>query len=191
MSMDELKELWQSQGTEGAPAPEAEVLATVKRKAADMEKTIRRRDRREVVVAVVVSAFFLPLLLEPSWVVRAGVLLYVATSGITWYRLRRARLSERDDPAASMLDTVRTERRRVEAQIQLLDSVAWWYVIPFALSVILIFGGLNGLTLLTAGYSVAVVLLGLFILHLNRAAVRDDLWPRHEELTRILASAER
>lgn len=192
MSIDDMKELWQSQEPRDRPRmSDDEILAFVTRGAAELDRRVRRRDRLEIIAAVVVCLVFLPLLWGSPWLTRAGVLLFIAGSAATWLKLRAARRTTATvDPGAPLVARIAAEREAVGAQVRLLESVLWWYIAPLGLGVILIFTGLAGFNVLSLGYTTAVVLLSVWIFHYNRAAARRELRPRYERLSHLLHEVE-
>jgi hypothetical protein len=195
MNLEDARDLWRSPDEHDGPVRvqmnEQEILSLVTKRAADFERVIRRRDRRERLALLVAGLFLLPALLAPSWVARIGVLIVLAAGVLIHLRLRDARRAEPvEDPAAPLADVLRAERTKVDAQIGLLESVLWWYIAPLAVGVVLVFGGLRGPTWLTFGYAALVAAGAAAVYHLNQWAVRRDLSPRREQLNRLLAQLE-
>ncbi len=187
---DEARRIWQApdEGSHGDVTGDV-VLSRVRRRAAELDRTLRRRDRLESVAAVVLCALFVPLLFGASWVTRAGVVLFLLGSALILVKLRRAR-REPPDPAAPLGEVLRAERERLHAQIRLLDSVLWWYIAPLGLGVILVFVGSAGLSWASLVYTAVVVALGAWIRALNRDAARRELAPRRDALDRLLVELE-
>ena len=186
VNIEELKKEWNAMDEPIVRLPDAALLAGVKARAQELETTIRRRDRRETVAAGLVAVFFLlPLITGPS-LTRIGALIVIAACILTVVQLRRARRAH--PPAAyerPLADVIETERSRLVSQIRLLQSVPWWYAAPFAVGVILVYGGAAGATLSTLLYAIVVVLVAAAIIALNRRAVENDLLPALRELDRL------
>ncbi len=189
MNLDEMSQAWRDDPATAPPSPE--VVAGVRARAEELDRTLRRRDRRETVVAVAVSLLFLAAFPVSGLVTRVGILVTVAAAIFIVFVLRRARRGEgTPDPDAPLLVVLHRERERVGAQIRLLRSVVWWYILPIGVGVMLIFGGGVGWGPLTMGYGAAVVVLGWVVHALNQKAVRTELVPRHEELDSLLRELE-
>ncbi|MFB6099413.1 MAG: hypothetical protein ABEK84_09945 [Salinibacter sp.] len=170
---------------------DSEILRLVKEKADALDRRIWWRDLLESIAALAVFLFFGWLLQEPSWWTRAGALLVMSGSVYVFWRLRRAR-TRYDDPSPNrpVVEVIRTQRAKVEEQIQLLDNILWWYLAPIVLGVLLIIIGDNGwswATLLQTGVVLAVAAL---IYALNQRGRRCTFEPRREELTRLLEQVE-
>jgi hypothetical protein len=188
MNLDDARRAWQSQTMpEESKMSEDEMLQLVKRESSVFERTIARRDRREVVAGIIVAMVFLPLLLTGPWLSRVGVLVVFAAFALIYRRLaaaRRVEASERVD--LSLATLLETERAKVEGQIRLLESVVSWYIIPPAVGAMLIVIGLDGLSWFTAGYALFTLAIAVLVYWLNRLAVRHDLRPRRAQLERLI-----
>ncbi len=188
MNLDEARHVWQSQTTAEAPKiSEDEMLQLVKRESSAFDRTIARRDRRELIAGIVAAILFLPLLLGGPWLSRAGVLVVLAAFVLIYRRLgaaRRVEASERMD--LSLAELLETERTKVSGQIRLLESVVSWYIIPPAVGAMLIVIGLDGLSWFTAGYTLFTLAIAVLVYWLNRLAVRHDLRPRRAQIDRLI-----
>ena len=186
MNIEELRREWNAMDEPVVRLPDATLLAGVKARALELETTIRRRDRRETVAAVLVAVFFMLPLITGQWLTRIGALIVIAACVLTVVQLRRAR---RAHPPAGyerpLAEVIETERSRLVSQIRLLQAVPWWYAAPFAVGVILVYAGTVGATLSTLLYSVVVVLVAAIIIALNRRVVENDLLPALRELDRL------
>lgn len=169
---------------------EAEILALVKTRSNEFDRSIRRRDRREIVAGVFVFVFFSIVLASGSWLTRLGAVIVMAGCVLTYWMLRRAYGQTEASGGQPLADTLRAERARVEAQIRLLRRVLWWYAAPFAVGPVLVFVGIAGFSVTSAVYTVLVVALGAAIYHMNQRAVRLNLIPRRNELDRLLRQVE-
>ncbi|HEU4586415.1 MAG TPA: hypothetical protein VFR95_11740 [Gemmatimonadaceae bacterium] len=188
MNLDDARRAWQSQTmSEESKMSEDEMLQFVKRESSAFDRTIARRDRREVIAGIIVAMVFLPLLLTGPWLSRVGVLVVLAAIALIYRRLgaaRRVEAGERVD--LSLATLLETERSKVEGQIRLLESVVSWYIIPPAVGAMLIVIGLDGLSWFTAGYALFTLAIAVLVYWLNRLAVRHDLRPRRAQLDRLI-----
>lgn len=193
MTLDDYREAWKEQDLAGGDEPdEEELLAWVREASEAFERRIRRRDLLETLAAVVVAALFgYEAATSATWLARIGAGILVLSSGFVVWWLRRARTSGPARAAdRSVADRLRAERERVEIQIRLLETVAWWYLAPPAVGAVLFIVGLGAGTVATL-ISLAGVA-GVFgaVCHLNRRAARTHLRPRRDELTRLLEELE-
>ena len=186
--LDDFKDAWQAADESAEPAlADEDLLRLVQEQAEAFDEKIRRRDRREGIAAVLVFLFFSLMLLDPSWVVRAGALIVMGSSAYIYWTLRRARAGYSspnvDRPVAA---AVRAEREKVDEQIRLLETVFWWYLAPLGVGLLLVVAGDAGLSWFTLGYGGFVVALGGGIYYLNQREVHNTLRPRRRQLTRLL-----
>jgi hypothetical protein len=198
MNLDDAKDLWASEQDSDTPSMSArslsddELLRFVKEKAAAFDRRLWRRDLLESIAAVAVFLFFGWILLrDPSWWTRSGALLLMAGSAYVFWRLRRARTRyaapSLDRPVAEVL---RTERTKVEEQIQLLNTVLWWYLAPITLGALLIVVGSNGWTWRALIQAALVLFVAGALYLLNQRGRRCTYEPRREKLTRLLEEVE-
>lgn len=186
MNIEELRKEWSAMDEPIAHLPDATLLAGVKARAQVLETTIRRRDRREAIAAGVGFVFFLLPLITGPWLTRVGALIVMAGCVVTMVQMRRAR---RAHPPASferpLAEFIDVERSRLISQIQLLQTVPWWYAAPFAVGPVLVYAGIAGATRSTWLYAAVVMLIAAAIIALNRRAVHSHLLPALRELDRL------
>jgi hypothetical protein len=191
MNLDDAKTYWQSPSEpKEATMSDSEILALVERRSQAFDKTIRRRDLREFIGAALALVLLAPALLHGPWLTRCGVLLVMAGGASIYLKLDRTRRRHAglhaEWPLAAML---RAERAKVEAQIHLLESILWWYIAPLGAGAVLVVAGTSS-PRFTAGYAIFVALLSWGIYELNQHAVRRELRPRRDELTRLIEQVE-
>lgn len=198
MNLDDAKDLWTSEQDSNTPPMSArslsddELLRFVKEKAEAFDRRLWRRDLLESIAAVAVFLFFGWILLrDPSWWTRSGALLLMAGSAYVFWRLRRARTRYAPpSPDRPVAEVLRTERAKVEEQIQLLNNILWWYLAPITMGALLIVVGSNGWTWSALVQAALVVLIAGAIYLLNQRGRRCTYEPRHEKLTRLLEKVE-
>lgn len=167
-------------------------MKTMKERSERYDRKLFWRDAREIGAAVLVAGFYgheAATVGEP--LARAGALVVVAGAALVVWMLLRGRRGTASDAGAARADRVRAEVGKVDAQLQLLESVHWWYLAPLVV----------GLTLITAAGGIAgwpeVLTLGVvyggaaLVWHLNRHAADCGLRPRRRELVRALDRIER
>jgi hypothetical protein len=93
------------------------------------------------------------------------------------------------DPARAFLsvrDFCAAEMASVDAQVALLNSVAWWYLGPVIVGINLFFAGLAGVNLKSLAYLAVTLVVAARIYTINRRAVRQTLQPIRDRLATIL-----
>ena len=202
-SFDDLQTLWQT-AADPAPAVDPDRIAALRAEAARFDRTIRWRDWRETAAAVIVAAAFGGMWPDAPPVGRIGVVLAVvgALFVIAWM-WRAQRLHPRPAPDLPPAAALRAALARVNVQIGLLRSVMWWYLLPLAVGpLVLTYAGFvemqrqmrtpdTALEIVFVGslYLAPLLIVGGvfgFIYWLNQRAVRRELLPLRDRLTRLL-----
>ena len=188
MTLDDMKQDWQAQqDAELVRLSPDEILSYVVSRSKRLDRQLRFRDWREYIAALVALAVITPGAIHAGLVARVGL---VALSGaflLMAFSLQRARrMPGVDEADQSVVQALRTERARVEAQARLLERVLLWYVGPILISLVVIVAGTAGASRFTVGFTLVMITLGFVIHRLNAHAVRKDLRPRLAELTRLL-----
>ncbi len=190
MNFDQLGEVWRREAG-GPPARSpAEEVAAVRARAAELARVVRRRDLLETGTALAMLPLFAwraATAQDPLSAVGAAII--AAACMLIPVRLWAARRGD-PDPARPVALALRAELARIRAQERLLGSVAWWYVGPIALGLLLSTAGGSGPPLFRAAYAASVVALSAWVLRLNRRAAREELGPVAEELEGWLASLD-
>ena len=172
-----------------------EILALVETRSQRFQRQIRFRDWRELIAGGVVAVMIAPAVLRGPLLARAGALIILAGVGLVAVRLfaaRRLTTPDGFDAALPVTNALHVELNRVDAQISLLNGVAWWYVTPLLGGSVLLAAGARGLAgwPYTLAYTVFAACLGWGIIVLNRRAVRRTLQPKRRELMALLAQIE-
>lgn len=180
MDFEQLGETWRK-GTGAAGESPDQALQRVRQRSEELRRVVRRRDRLEIAVALVMLPLFGWLAVAGSNPVsRIGAAIVAIACLVIPFRLRAARRAE-SDPGQPLLLQLRQELASVQAQDRLLSSVAWWYLLPLGVGVILFVGG-SASRLMGAGYAVIVIAFYYWLYRLNQRAVRTELVPRAREL---------
>lgn len=207
MTFDALQAAWQT-ADDPAPPLDPAALAALRTEAAQFDRAIRWRDRREYAAALVVALAFGWTALHAPGLARVGALLAVMGAAFVcvWmWRVQRRRPPAA--PGAPTAEALRIALRRVEDQIHLLRTVAWWYLLPLLIGPLVLTGA--GLAeAFAAGFpplttarevGVAAVLVGTVVLilaaiggffwwiyRINQRAVDRDLVPLRDRLAATL-----
>lgn len=202
MNIEHLQELWEKQSASLPPLPDdAALLAKIKAESEEFDRTIRRRDRRELLAGLKFGGFFAVLAAIFSgrgvawpYAAAAGGMAVVILFLLGEKALARMRRSKQSGTLLAELGRARVE---VGRQLWLLRHVAWWYVLPaqvawgfFGLGVLLNFfrpiptWAVVGLMTVWAWtlWRGAVA-----VWRLNQQAVKESLEPRLKELDDLAA----
>lgn len=193
MTFDDLVSSWQETNRADATSSRREeLIATTCRRVERLWATVLRRDLVETAAALLGLYVFTGMLWGFEGIVpRLGAAIVIVSLIFVMFSLHRPRLLR---PAskidASVSDFCQVELDRVNDQIALLKSVAWWYVSPILLGVNLVFAGKVGLGLSSLLYLLATLLLGWGIHVLNQRAVRKGLIPIRDQIESLRRELE-
>jgi hypothetical protein len=194
MELLDLKSAWQKQSMESIPdRPNREIVRTIAARLEDIHRKIRWRDLREISAAIVgIIIFGAWFWTVPGVVSRTGAALVVAGSVLIIVKIVRARFGRREQrPHLEMREFCVSERDRINAQIRLLQSVLWWYIVPNFLGTNLFVFGFTGFHLVGIGFLVGSLTLGLVLYLVNVRAARERLVPLKNELDVLLDEIEK
>lgn len=194
---DDIKDLWQSQPARAQrPQDIAEMVPLVRARAREIEKMASGRDYRETLAAVALAAgcVWLGIRQAMPWT------WYLIVPGLLWVgaflgaeKRRRGRIQPTPE------DSLRTHLERslvtVEREMQLLRTVAWWYLLPVGVPMAVFLAHLAWLSRSETGSAPAVVVsvllamlaVGWGLFAINQRAVKTELMGRRDEVRRILS----
>ena len=172
-----------------------DLLALVQTKSRHFQRQIRFRDWRELIAGAVAGILIAPAAVRGPLVARAGALVILGGLVLVAFRLwqaRRPTAPSAIDVTLPVATALGAELRRVDAQIALLEGVAWWYVAPLIGGSVLLVAGWHGRAgwLFTLSYAIGAALLAWGIIALNQRAVRRVLQPKRNEIVGLLAQIE-
>lgn len=135
---DEAGSLWRGQDLPPLQPLPPQALAE---KAARLQGTVSRRNRRELIAAaIVVPVFLFHAWFFPHWLTKLGALLTVAGTAVVMWQLQR-RASARPLPAALGGSLLQFHRGELVRQRDALRSVWRWYVAPIVPGMVLFLCG--------------------------------------------------
>jgi hypothetical protein len=191
MTFDELPVPWH-QANEGLLPSEKrqefiEFIARTCRKVERLEASVVRRDVVESAIALLCCAIFGAMFLYLKHpVARSGAALVALGCLYVIFQLHRARSgprkSEWDD---SVRDFCEKELERLESQVRLLRSVAWWYICPLVLGANLVVFGVAGAGTFSLIYLVSTLLFSWGVYAFNQRAVAKYFSPAITELNEL------
>jgi hypothetical protein len=187
MDFNEVGPVWRREGTGEYVRTRVEELSAARARSAKIDHKVRRRDRLEISLSLIMLPFFAwYAVVVPSALSSLGAGIIAVGLVIIPLRLRMARRSALDTslPVTAVLAA---EVSRLRAQERLLRSVAWWYFAPL----------LGGASLVVYGqpvplpskvlFTLLVLAFGGFGVFINLRSVRLQLRPVRGELESWLA----
>jgi hypothetical protein len=198
MNPDDLKQAWETQSSQSRLTIDLDLLLKeVRRNQELLAAIIFWRDFREVGTAILLVPVWLymgsKMSLPWTWYLTIPALLWVAGFMLVDRKHHRRQPPELSEP---IYQCVQSSLAQVDHQIWLLRNVFWWYLLPFALSILIFFGQVAWQTR-AGGWLAALVMVAVvaiascilaFVYRLNQVAVRMDLIPRRQELETLVQS---
>lgn len=201
MEPDKYQQAWQTHSAQTRVTIDADsLLNVVRRSQRDFRATIFWRDFREVGVSILLIPLWLFLgiifSLPWTWYLEVPALIGVAA----FFLVDRMRHPQKpSEPGEPLQECIQNSLAQVEHQIWLLRNVLWWYILPFAIPMLVFFAHVvwqmavetNGwLAALAFGSFLFVFVFAIdsFIYYINQLAVRRELEPQRQELRALLAS---
>lgn len=191
MTLDEAKVLWQAQQAAGpSPLSNEAVMAFVQTRSAAFDALIRRRDRRENAAVIGVALLFglagILFTVGQFYLASLGSVCIVLASAWIYRKLNRTRIRHDTDAGDAPLgQTLRRELDKVNAQIDLLRTVFWWYILPLMTGMLLFALGLPGDPPLRT--IALIVIVSVVVYWINKQAVKTELLPLRREFTELLS----
>lgn len=191
MNIEDLQALWKTQPSDAPVVDEATLLKKVKADSATFDRTIRRRDWRELIAALLLAVwYFFPAQppIGPRWALIAAVSLILVVPLVAVWARRRV---QRREPSRSgdLRHELSGAIAHTRLQVRLLRLVTWWYLLPLWVA-----GLLHELyrhdELARRWWSsqlVVIVPFFIFVYWLNQRAVRKTLQPQLAQLTALEA----
>ncbi len=203
MVEQELKEIWRnSSQMENIKFDLSRLLMEFHKKAANLDKVIRKRDMREIgasVFGIILFGYFAYEL--PFWVSKVGCSLSIGWFVYIVYKFRNNRKTKLQvDLTLPFKVQLERQQKNIKQEAHFLNSVFYWYVLPpFIANLIIIFGAgdpslydwnprLDLLPITLESKITMICFLALFsgfVVWLNKRAVKKTLNPIIDEINRI------
>ena len=185
MTFDDLQQQWQDSNESAArPAVDPDTLLRTCRRTEKFKLKIFRRDLFEIIAAIsVIVMFGKDVFTFSSWMAKTGAFICVCGAIFIIYKIQHARKVQGESRLDhSVREYCRMEIERVENQIELVRTVASWYLAPLFVGVNLVFAGLSDSLIATSVYFISVLLLYWGLYALNQRAATKQFVPLYEEL---------
>ena len=189
MDEDSLKKLWKNSNPDQKMEMDTEKLVeTITRKISRMDKMVRARDRREIFLCILMILLFGWWLIRiPQPLAKTGAAIIILGCILVIYRLIDARKTKKpEDCSSAVRFHLLVSQSQVRQQIKLLDSVLWWYLLPFFIGVLCFFYSSSNGIVGKIGYTLFVIILYGYIYYMNKKVVKEKLLPLEDRITRVL-----
>ncbi|MEM8888296.1 MAG: hypothetical protein AAGD28_09935 [Bacteroidota bacterium] len=187
-----LKNIWKSATQdELVKLDQKNLIRDMEKQHLKLEKGIRKRDKLEIGVAIILMPFFLAAtFFLSSTLSKVGAFLMLPALGFIIYRLKALRKYEPTAFSESTHDYLNNLKIYYTMQRDLLKEVAYWYLIPPFICISMIYWGISSTPaekVLNIGVA-AVIYIGIYFL--NQSAVKKKLDPFLEDIDQELKSWE-
>jgi hypothetical protein len=144
MFEQELRDIWKnSSEAERIKFDLSQLLVDLNKKMNQIEKDIKKRDRREIIASIIgiIMATYLAYVV-PFPISKVACLLSITWFGYVIYKLRSTKNSAiPEDLTLPFRRQLEDQKANMQQQAQLLDTVLYWYVLPpYLVNVIFILG---------------------------------------------------
>lgn len=191
MEFDELKRTWKEQKSNtDMDYSKSEILMLINNKMLSFEKDIKSRDRLEIIACILVMILFgFTLFTTESIWKQAGSVVIILSAAYIWYKLKRTQKETFEDeysPDRPMIKYLNLELQSIRKHKKMLKNVAWWYLLPMLVGVLLFTIGFSTSLLAKVIYMAVVLLFGGFVWKLNQNAVQKKFDPMIAEITEAI-----
>lgn len=195
MKLDDLKQDWQQAiKNESTPENINEVINMIEQQTTKIDKEVKRRDFLEVGTSVILIPFWIwGLLNSASTMQSIGLVIAIAACMYIPYRLISAKKVEAKK-SGSVKDFLIQEKQKIQHQKQMLESIAWWYLAPLTVAILLISLGANvneqGIPQISPDMYWYYACVGLFMVgvyFLNKRAAKNKFGPLLKDIEQRLA----
>lgn len=206
MEEQELKNIWKSSSqVEHVIVDMMQLIKDFKVDMEHREHIVRRRDRREIIAAIIgILAFGYSFYAYPYYISRSGCILGTISMIYIIYKLHNNRKSKFTKKLfLSIQDQLKKQRQFMLNQAKLLSTVLYWAMIPLYTANLLIFWGASKselpLTLIEQLFFkweikliISLVLAAFFgyIAWMNKKAAKVNWRPLIKKIDRILSELE-
>jgi hypothetical protein len=163
-------------------------IESINQKMSIMEKRIKMRDRREIIVsALLVPLFGWFFIKSPQILSKIGSAVIIAACFMVIFRLKKARkINVPQDPASEVKHHLMVSLQQVRKQITLLSTVLWWYLLPFFIGVLCFYYSYPVSFLHKSCYTLIVATVYGYIYYINKKVVRKRLRPMETSILETL-----
>lgn len=180
MIENELKKIWQgSPQTEIVKFEKSKVLIDLNHRLSKMDRTIKNRDIVETIAAITVFGVFIYYaFIIPSIFSKIGSCFISIWALFVIYKLRNARMYKgSQDLSLPIYQLLLQSKKHFEKEMQLNNSVLYWYIIPPFIGSILFFMGMNLEVKRQIFMLLIMTILSIGVFILNKNTVKKNFKP--------------
>jgi hypothetical protein len=195
MIEDELVKIWQSSpNQERVKFEKSRLIMEVQSTVDDVHKKIKNRDLAELLAGVlIIPVFAFYAYSIPFVLTKIASVLIICWGIFVIIRLRNAKKHKPGAFTESYLDYLYKTREYLKIQMNLIDSVLNWYILPASILVLLfnMGPGIAGRLLIIVKWGAFLVVFGAIIYYLNKRTVKKQFIPRLEKIDKLIDMMEK
>ncbi len=187
MTDEQLKSMWHSTIAPAKLQAEGSQLnREMNDKLLKFDRTIRARDIRENLSAVIVIIFFSVAVFKAGPMVsKIASVIVIAWAALTIYITMSVKRYRVKDASLPLLQYLKQYRLYIAKEKYLLDTVLWWYILPAYICIVLFSIGYHNWITIIGGTAMAI-----FIYWLNKYAAREYFKPLLQKLDEEINNLE-
>jgi hypothetical protein len=188
MNDDSLKQLWQmSECSMTVTLNNEALLNSLNKKIIRFEKSIRKRDIREITAAFIVMIINIFYFIKmPFLMAKVGAAIIILSCIFISAKLVYAKNIRQPDTQNDIKSHLEYCLQRINNQIALLESVWLWYLFPFYVGVLVFYFAFPVSALNKTIFSVTVTVLYVIIYLINKRASKRVLKPLKKNIEEAL-----
>jgi len=189
MKEEEIKKIWTNTDAPYYPV-DAVSLARLRSEVNHMDKVIRRRDWREIGVAIIVALVFgsMAFWFENVYTKVGSILVVLASVLIVWV-LRKSRKQEAKEQMP-VREQVEAELDVYRKQRRILKNVLIWYILPIFAGITLFYWGITDGWVDFFAFTLLNIGVMAYIWYLNQQAVKKEIDPLIASLEQLQLNLE-
>lgn len=191
MELNDLKNIWDKQKSgDRKDNPELTIVGRIDEEIDSLEKDIRKRDNREIVICIfLIICFSVIFFLVQSMWMRIGCAIIVLSCTYICYKLKTSQIESstwNQSYDRALDEHLRNELQQVLEQKNLLKNIAWWYISPLILGLVFLTLGSNATAGFKSIYLSFILILGVVAWIWNQQVVQKKLNPIIQDLEEAL-----
>lgn len=184
-----LKQLWLDAGQQQKlEINTGKLIESIHHKVAVLENQIKKRNALEIIVSLfLILQFGWFLLTLPQTLGKVGAAIIIANCILVIFRLIYAsKINVIENAALEINQHLKDSLQQVRKQIALLNTVLWWYLLPFFIGVICFYYSFPVSFLGKGIYTLLIIALYYYIYYLNKRVVSKTLKPLEGSIVKAL-----
>ena len=192
MIEDELVHIWQSSPkVEQIKFEKSRLMIDVQSSLDRLQKSWKYMELREIIAALVVIPIFIHrAYISTEFLTKIGAMWVVFSAIYIIFRLRNVKKHKSNTFTETYLNYLYKTRKYLNIQKKLLDTVLYWYFLPIAIGIVLIFAGtIKDMKVLFLNV-LGLIVLGGIIYFLNKRAAKKQVVPRLKKIDELIKVLE-